>query len=225
MPGLLTSEAISNYIVFIGGVVVTVVGWLLVRWITRKRPRIIRLVKASGASLLEVAAEVEDDIAILYQGEPVSSLHRTEFLVRNLSKQTIDDVEVTMHFQTSSLVDVKVQDSLAQRGTTATVLESDDRMKVVLPYINSEKIYDDEVRIRVLSLDPVEVTEVTGGGREWKVEFVDRQRIINELTDELVGELSAHTPATLVDNPWLILRVYLRVAPKIMSYLKAGGRS
>ena len=225
MPDPLTSEAISNYIVCIGGIIAGVVGWLLVRWITRKRPRIIRLVRVSGVSLLEVDSEVKDDIAISYQGEPVSSLHRTEFLIKNASDQTIDDVEMTIYFQASGLIDVDVQDSVAQRGTTATIVGSDDRMKVVLPFINSEKLYDDAVRIRTLSLNPIEVTKVTGGGREWKVEFVDRQRIITELADELIDELSVHTPAALVRNPWLILQVYIRVAPKIMSYLKAGGRS
>jgi hypothetical protein len=221
MPDPLTSEAISNYIVFIGGIIAGVVGWLLVRWVTRKRPRIIRIVKVSGTPLLEVDSEVKDDIAISYRGDSVTSLHRTDFSVENASNQTIDDVEVTIHFRNPGLMDVDVKDNIAQRGTTATIVDSGDRLKVLLPFINSEKLYDDEVRIRTLSRNSVEVTEVTGGGREWKVEFVDRQRIIAELTDELIDELSVHTPVALVRNPWLILQVYIRVAPKILSYLQS----
>lgn len=217
---IFTPETIATVIGVALGAILSTLGWIIVRWLNRKKPRTIQMIKWSETSLLEIKSEVKKDVVITYKGKPVETLYLSEFVFRNNGSETIDDVEINFDV-VGDIIETHVENSLPKRTAKAETI-SQENIQITIPFLNPEKLYDDKVRVRLFSLTPLSVKKVSGGGREWKVEFIDRNKLVSEFSDDLLNELSYYTPFELVRNPVILFRLYMRFAPKILSYLKTG---
>ena len=182
---LLTPEALATYVVFVLGLVVASVGFLLSRWLIRQRPRKVLLLKVKEASLLEIDPEVRDEIAIIYKGKPVKSLYLSTFLLQNASQEIVDNVEIKIALLDTDIMEVAINDPMPDRNSYMKRAESNNDLLVKLPFLNPSKLYSDTVRIKVFSLKPSKISSVTGGGRGWTVDFFDRQQLTSDLAEEL----------------------------------------
>ena len=181
----LTIEAISNYIVFAIGIILGVVGWLIVRWLTKKRPRKIKLLKIGESTLIEIDPEVRDDVTITYKGKAVQSFYLTTFSLHNAGEEVIDGVEVAIEFQDTEVIEVVLDDQIPGRARPENKEITDSSLKIALPFLNPHKLYKDRVEVKVFSLKPIIVKNVVGGGRGWSVEFFDRVKFQSALASDL----------------------------------------
>jgi hypothetical protein len=218
MPDFLTVEAISNYITFALGIIFGILGWLFVRWLGRKKPRIVRVAKVREISLLEVDSAIKDEVSIAYKGNSIESLYLNEFVIQNSSDETIDDVEIVIHFDNSGIIEVHKEDPILKRNSMITKSNAGDELQIIVPYINEEKLYKDLISITVFSLNPLRPIEVTGGGRGWSVSFFDRIQLTTDIANELTDELLAYGPDVMLRNPLGALWALLRLVPKFLDY-------
>jgi len=210
----LTSEAIATYVVFVLGALFGVVSFFVSRWIGRKRPRKILLVKSGESSLIKVAPNVKDDIVIRYRDKPVESLYLTSFTLRNNSDDVIDDVRIQIEFEDTDVIDVDVVDRILDRASSVTQ-KSESSLEIRLPFLNPGKLYKDGIRVNVIALRPIKVKSVSGGGREWAVEFFDQEKVLRELLDEVLT-----TPLTL-SNPVALMKVTKKMFPIWLRILRS----
>ncbi len=192
---LLTPEAIATYVVFALGVLFGAAGFFISRWISRKRPRKVLLVKVGESSLIRVAPNVKDEIIIKYRDKFVESLYLTSFTIWNNSDDVIENIKVQIEFEDTDVIDVDVVDNMPDRASSATQ-KSNNNLDIQLPFLNPRKLYKDAIRVNVIALKPIKVKSVLGGGREWAVEFFDQEEFFHEVFDESVAGLSS--PASLI---------------------------
>ena len=88
---LLLNEAFSNYVVFVAGIVVGIIGWLIVNFLSRQKPQIIEVIKKEQVSLLKIDSQVKNDIKLEYKGKPINSLHRTSLDLFNRGETPVKD--------------------------------------------------------------------------------------------------------------------------------------
>jgi hypothetical protein len=181
----LTTEAISNYIVFIFAAIFGIIGWFIARWIGRKRPREIILIKVNESSLINIDPEVVDDVVINYKGQPIKSFYLTAFRLHNASNEVIDDVEAVIECNSADVIEAIIQDSLPNRSNSVKNNIGENSIKISLPFLNPKKTYKDTIQLKFFSLAPVKVTGVMGGGREWTVEYFDGVKFLSEISEDL----------------------------------------
>ena len=191
---LITTEAISNYIVFGFGIIFGIIGWLIVRWITRERPTRIKLFKVNENSLIKINPEVKEDVSIRFRGQEVVSAFLTKFRLQNSGSGVIDDLKIVVNFEEAEIFDVIIDDTIPQRLNSMKKNVTDSALQLTLPFLNPHKLYKDIVWIRVFSSNPIVVKKVKGGGRGWMVEYFD----IVEIQSELASDLAGLTPNNVV---------------------------
>lgn len=215
------NEAISNYVVFFLGILFGIIGFLITRWLGRRQRRRVIVTKVDESSLIEVDPQVRGKIAVTYNGVSVDSLYLTTFSLWNAGSDIVDDVEISIALSDTDIIEVFVDDPLARRKSTMNVSRSDDCMTLRLDYLNPKKIDDDSIRIRVFAAEPINVRRVSGGGRGWSAEFVDRVSLIADINEELsivgVGE-------SIAEMSFLALRAFFRILPKVRKVVNTHGK-
>ncbi|MEA5451968.1 hypothetical protein VB780_25550 [Leptolyngbya sp. CCNP1308] len=140
---LFLNEAFSNYVVFIAGIVVGIIGWLIVNFLSRQKPQIIEVVKKEQVSLLKVDSQVKKDIKLEYKGKPINSLHRTSLDLFNRSETPVKDFTLTIQTDTQDLqnevLGSLVVDSNENEIHDATILLSDKNIEVTVKFLNPFK--------------------------------------------------------------------------------------
>lgn len=221
---LFTPESIATYLVFFLGVFVAIIGFFIQRAINRAKPMRIRLTKVSEASLVKINDEFKKDISISYKQESINSIYLTSFQVSNDSEKAIDDVEIIVNFQRTKVLELKKDDPILKRGSEITwrdnIWSEDNSSSFTLkfPYLNQEKIYQDKVGFRVITQDPIRVNNIIGGGREWKVEFIDRVK----LSEEISNSISSSIPSTGTELD-LIIGVAKSIIENVPKFIKLRG--
>lgn len=206
----LTPETVATYMVFIAGLIVGLIGFLASRWLARQHPRKITLMKISESSLLEIDPEVRDEIAVMYKNKPTKSLYLTTFILQNAGQEIVDNIEITISFRETEIIEMVLDGPLPKRASWASKPESNDRARFHFSFLNPIKLYNDKVKIKVFSLKPIQVENVSGGGRGWKVEFFDRVQLISDIGEEL----SLLKPSEYIFPPTMILVMAMRIFVK-----------
>lgn len=195
---LLTPEAIATYLVFILGIIVTIIAFFIRNLINRAKPKRVKLIKVSESSLVEIDDEFKKDISISYKQKSINSIYLTTFQISNDSEKAIEGIELIINFQTTKILELKKDDPLLKRESEITwqdnIWSEDNSSSFTLkfPYLNPEKLYQDKVDFRIISQNPIRVNKIIGGGREWKVEFIDRVK----LSEEISNSISSSIPRT-----------------------------
>jgi hypothetical protein len=90
----LKNEAISNYLTFLLGVLVTVVGGAISKIINRKKPSIIQVAKLFESSLIDIHPRIREKLTITYDDLPIDSFHEVQFMIQNLGNSPIEDIRL-----------------------------------------------------------------------------------------------------------------------------------
>lgn len=191
MEQLFTSEAISNYVVFALGILVGIIGWAVSRYLNRKRPREIRLLRVEEKSLLEIPQELQKKVIVKYGDRQTSSIYTTKFEIYNASENMIENIDFIVNFNEAKILDSVINDTIKNRtkdtpGSTHRIyFETNGNLRVELPYMNSKRLYDDIVTVEILTEEKLAVTDFQGGGRDWRGTYVDLVGLENKLETEL----------------------------------------
>lgn len=221
---LFTPESIATYLVFFLGVLVAIIGFFIQRAINRAKPMKVKLIKVSEASLVKINDEFKKDISISYKQESINSIYLTTFQISNDSEKAIEDVEILVNFQRTKVLELKKDDPLLKRGSEITwqdnIWSEDNSSSFTLkiPYLNQEKIYQDRVGFRVITQDTIRVNNIIGGGREWKVEFIDRVK----LSEEISNSISSSIPSTGTELD-LMIGIGKSIIENVPKFIKLRG--
>ena len=192
---LLKEEAISNYLVFGGGLLV---GLLVAaaRHYFRKRPR-IEAARVSSEKLFDCASTVKDRLTFSYKGMETDELHGSDYTFRNLGSETLEDISITLDLEYQDgdvdFLDFDTgEDADPSRkmavGFEAKKYPDSDRVDVTvhIPYLNCYKDHSDIVRVRMYSNTPVTTHRISGTGRGWSVKYVDKFGLWKNLEKEIL---------------------------------------
>ena len=186
----ITNEAISNYIVFVAGVIVGVVGWLIARRLTRKKPSIIRVQKEFESELIDIDSKVRDKLQILYDGHPINEFHQAIFTVNNTGEKPIEDVVITFHlegFEDVDFIEAVLTNREEVQELTVESFESDlDTFTIHLPFLNPRKQYEDYLGVTLYAPKPLSIKAITGKGYGWTTKYVDRNEYIKRVSRAVI---------------------------------------
>jgi hypothetical protein len=168
-PGtLLLNEAVSNYVVFALGIVVGVIGWLIVNFISQKKPQIIEVIKKEQVSLLKIDSQVEKDIKLEYKGHLITSLHRTALSLFNKGEETSNDLTFTIQTDTPDLqneiLDKVIVDASENEVKDASILLSGKNFEITIKFLNPFKRYRDQLTLYIFSSNPLKIKDAKGRG-------------------------------------------------------------
>jgi hypothetical protein len=192
--GLLLNEAFSSYVVFIAGIVAGIVGWLVVNYLSRKKPQIIEVLRKESVSMLEIDSQIRDDIKVEYKGKAIGRLHRTSFDILNRGETPVTDFNLSINTQSINLEHTTLGLLLVDPGgrevQDASVSISNKDISVSIRFLNPFIFYRDRLTLFVFSADPLEVTDARGRGLGWGVAYFDQLGYEKELSGILVTSLT-----------------------------------
>jgi len=186
-PNPLFNEAISNYVTFGLGILVTAIIWLIQRWLSKKRPRRILVMRTSETSLVSVDSTVNtEDLQITFRGKLATSVYFTKFRIVNDSEEIIDSPKIEIVFEQGQILEARVVDTLIDRNSTnILMLPESQKVSIELKYLNPNRLYKDGPQVQIFSSDRLVVKEVIGGGREWRANYVDFASEIQQALDKI----------------------------------------
>jgi len=194
----LTDKAISNYIVFLAGLLVGLLGHVIKNLL--KKPDLIEVEKQKETSLISLSDEAKDRLNITYDEQPVKEFYLTLFGFRNKADKAIENVELKLYLDTEygqqKLYEMKFEDPLEDLRTSKSevkcvVQESGEHfLRIQFPFINCYKLNKDEILLKVYSPKPIKAIRLVGGGKEWNSKFFDRVEY-NEKLERMVRNSSS----------------------------------
>lgn len=184
---LFLNEAFSNYVVFGLGILVGILGWLFVNFLSRQRPQIIEVIRKEQVSLLKIDSQVEKDIKLEYKGKSISSLHRTSLDLFNRGQEMVKDFTLIIDTDTQDLqnaiLEKLVVDSSENEVQDATVLLSGKNIEVTIKFLNPFKQYRDRLTLYIFSSNPIKVKDAKGRGPGWGASYFDQIKYEKDLED------------------------------------------
>jgi hypothetical protein len=190
---LFLNEAFSNYVVFGLGIVVGIISWLIVSFLSRKRPQIIEVIQKEQVSLLKIDSQVEKDIKMEYRGRSINSLHRTSLNLLNRGEEIVNDFTLTIHTDTQDLQNEilknLVVDSSAKEVQDTVILLSGKNIEVTIKFLNPFKKYRDQLTLYIFSSTSIKVKDAKGRGPGWGVAYFDQIEYEKNLEDSFTKAL------------------------------------
>lgn len=199
------NEAISNYIVFAAGVIVGIIGWLVAKRLTRKKPSLIQVEKKFQSELVNIDPEVKDRLRITYDGHPITELHQAIFTINNAGEEPIKDIDITFYFEglegQNFLEAVLTNEEEIQRIEVKPLGPDFDSLTIHLPFLNPRKEYEDYLGVTLYAPKPLSIKTVTGKGCGWSTKYIDKTEYIDRLLNVLAEGASpvGYLTAKLVD--------------------------
>ena len=214
-----TPELITSYVIFFLGAFLSLIGFFLVRWLSRTKPQKVNLLKESESSLVEISQQVKSEIVVTYKGKTANSLFLTTFSMWNGGQEVIDNIEVALDFQDTEVMEVVVDDSILDRAKAIKKTVSNNRLELSLPYLNPHKEYSDKVKIKVFALNPITIKNVYGGGRGWVVESIDRVQLLADISDEVASVASIQNISSPIGLVASVIKAYVRLLPTLAKFV------
>ncbi|MBD2499427.1 hypothetical protein [Anabaena azotica] len=188
------NEAFSNYVVFALGIVVGILGWLIVSFLSRQRPQIIEVIKKEQVSLLKIDSQVEKDINLEYKGRQINSLHRTSLYLLNKGEEIVKDFTITIQTDTQDLhneiLEKVVVDFSENEVQDAGVSVLGKNIEVTIKFLNPFKAYRDQLTLYIFSSTPIKIKDAKGRGPGWVCAYFDQVKYEKELEDAVVQAFS-----------------------------------
>ncbi len=179
----LTNEAISNYFVFLAGLVVGLILHFGRRLFRRRS--VVEIVKQEEEDLLKIGDDARRHLDIKHQGRPVENFVRTKFHVLNKTSSPIDHIDLNLFLveptRSPAVYELHVQDPLGEIRSKASSVEimgdigsADLRLRIALPFLNDNRFEKDRLVINVYSPEPIRVDRLEGGGKGWMTKYFDK---------------------------------------------------
>jgi len=186
----LTNEAISNYIVFIAGIIVGIIGWLVARRLTRKRPSLIRVEKEFQGQLVSIDDQVKDKLEVTYDEQPINELYQAIFTINNTGDEPIRDIEITFHLEGLEEHDfleaVLTNPEEIQEIKVSPLGPEFDSFTIGLPFLNPRRKYEDYLGVTLYAPKPLTVKAVTGKGFGWGTKYIDKAEYIDRVARVII---------------------------------------
>ncbi len=206
-----TNDAISNYVTFLLGTIFGVIAFFVLRWLDRRRPGKVILLKANEFSLVDINPQVRDKISIIYKSEPIISLYLTTLVLWNAGEEIIEDIKISINFNETKIIETVIDTPFLDRKCSILSRDVNNQIILTIDYLNSRKLYKDKVKIQVFATKPINIKSITGGGRNWGIEFIDRVRLLSQLSEEFI--ISGAVDALSVTTGWLVV-AFIKNLPK-----------
>ncbi|MEQ8996723.1 MAG: hypothetical protein RID53_09510 [Coleofasciculus sp. B1-GNL1-01] len=185
---LFLNEAFSNYVVFLAGIFIGIVGWAIVNYLSRKKPQIIGVNKVTESSLLEIDRQIEKDIKVEYRGKSINSLYQTSFHIFNRGDVTIDNINLQIYIEDTNLsnnvIYYWVADQCDKQLKNASSLLKDG-IEIKIDFLNPLKLYKEKIIVNIYSSQPLKTKDARGRGKGWGVEYFDQIKYREELDANL----------------------------------------
>ncbi len=214
----LTPEAIAAYVIFFLSVLFGLIGFFFSRWLSKTKPQKVNLLKESESSLVEISQQVKSEIVVTYKGKNANSLFLTTFSMWNGGQEEIDNIDLALDFQDTEVMEVVVDDSISDRAKNIKKTVSNNRLELSLPYLNPHKEYGDKVKVKVFALNPIAIKNVSGGGRGWVVESIDRVQFISDITNEVASVASIQNISSPKELVLAIVKSYIKLLPTLLKF-------
>jgi len=186
----LTNEAVSNYIVFISGIIVGIIGWLVARRLTRKRPSLIRVEKKFQGQLVSIDDQVKDKLQVTYDEQPINKLYQAIFTINNTGDEPIRDIEITFHLEGLEEHDfleaVLTNPEEIQEIKVSPLGPEFDSFTIGLPFLNPRRKYEDYLGVTLYAPKPLTVKAVTGKGFGWGTKYIDKAEYIDRVARVII---------------------------------------
>lgn len=206
MSQWLNAEALAQYIVGTLTTALIVLGWWLFK---RKRARYILCWEAPPVSHMSIRSEFRERITVILDkeadgGEQINNLSQLTMLISNMSRETIDNIELRFFFdlRRARLLNIEFHppEEMQWQDDDSPLyqLVSESQIRVSLPYLNPFKVYGEEAVLRVLADGYPSITKVVGGGRDWKVQYLSYRQQLEQMSPRLSLRLIGTVTAVFI---------------------------
>lgn len=189
----LTNEAISNYIVFVVGVIVALIGFAIRSLIQKNKPSVVMIEKEKETSLLDIAPEARGLLQVTYNNDPISEFYETTYTIFNSGESPLENIELGLvlgELAPEDTVTFTLDAPTAGPNREVEIGMQSHIVALKIPFLNPRKQHNDYVQARLYSSKPIADTQVTGGGVGWSVMY--RDRVAYKATIErIIGESSS----------------------------------
>jgi hypothetical protein len=208
MINWLTNDAISNYIVFVAGLIVGLIAEIIRVRVQKRKPSIIEVQREKDSSLISISPEARKRLQITYsqkESKVIDELQQITLNVENKGEQPIQNVELGIVLENAdydNLLEVIVEDALWDSRNSSSDLaytpDGDLEIRICTSFINPHKEYSDSLKVQIYSSKAVIIKNVVGGGPGWSARYFDKVGYNDKLQ------------ATLMQIAKLILRSYYK---------------
>lgn len=206
-------DAFSNYVVFIAGVAAGVMGWLVVRYISRQRPQIIEVLRKETVSMLEINSQVRDDIRVEYKGKSIAKLHRTTFDIVNRGDTPVTDFSLSINTQTADLPNATLGfiliDPSGNEVQDSIISLQNEYIRASIKFLNPFRLYRDCLTLYIFTSEPLKVLGAKGRGLGWGVAYFDQLGYEKKLSGILIAALLEGPTASVVAGIFKSLQVVI----------------
>lgn len=185
----LTPEAVAAYVTFLGTAIITSLGWIIANKLSKKKPNIVRVSRESATSLLEIPTRLRAKVKVTFNQIEVPAIFQTQFEVINLGEDVIENPSFSIKFSAGNVVDIIIEDPLEAARKANSVVNSSEGT-INLPFLNPYGSLKDKLKVTILSNGKINNLSCVGGGKAWKVEYVD----MLELRSKYVALLAQVNP-------------------------------
>lgn len=184
MINWLTNDVISNYIIFVVGLIVGLIVEVIRVRLQKRKPSIIEVQREKETSLISISPEARKRLQIIYsqkESKVINELQQVTLRVENRGEQPIQNVDIgalLANADSESLLEVIVEDPLwVNRETESGLRYTPDGDLVVwmtVSFINPYKDYNDSLKIQIYSSKAIIIKTVVGGGLGWSAKYFDK---------------------------------------------------
>lgn len=200
MINWLTNEAISNYIVFIMGLIVGLLAKIITAYLQKRKPSIIEVQKEKETSLISVSPEARKRLQISYsepysQKKPrlIDELQQITLRVVNKGEQPIQNIEIGIVLENTDpddFLDKIVEDPLWDNRDSKCELhytpDGDLEIWICTSFINPYREHNDVIRVQIYSSKEINIKTVVGGGLGWSAKYFDKIAYDAKVTQTIV---------------------------------------
>jgi len=184
MINWLTNDAVSNYIVFIMGLIAGLVAEIIRTRLQKRKPSIIEVRKEKETSLISVSPEARKRLQITYshkEARLINELQQVTLRVENIGEQPVQNVEIGVVLEdadSDNLLEIIVEDPLWNSRESKTDLrytpDGDLGIWICASFVNPYKEYQDTLEIQIYSSKAINIKHAVGGGLGWSVSYFDK---------------------------------------------------
>ena len=203
----LMNETISNYVIFILGLIVGVVTEIIRARLQKQKPSIIQVEKERDTSLIAISPEARERLKITYsrkESKNINELRQITLGIINTGENPIQNIEfgiVLKDIESDDLLEVVIDDALWNNrevnNESRYTYDGDLSIWVIMPFLNPYKPYADTIKVQIYSSKAVNIKNVSGGGLGWSVRYFDRFAY-NSRLEKTLAKASSPLEAILI---------------------------
>lgn len=163
----------STTLAAVSGAVVAGIFSLIIWYLNRKRPNIVRVIESQRVSLLRIEPSIRSDLVTTFKGNTVTALTVVELVITNESQEVLKDVMLVVQFNSGTVI---LETELG--GIPATCEPRNADIHVSIPLLNSRKLHREHVKVTVVCDGVATVISASGRGEGWSARLISHDYMI-----------------------------------------------